>query len=173
MHLLPCCSHRNPTETWGDVGPCGWVSETVEIIIGAACSVLTWRFTIQSENSLQAESLNQEQLLEPSPGGLFLRPSPELMLCSCLIFGCCVSSFVHRRQEEDTLQFFVYAVYLAAAITAGYGLGASTNLILLGYVPWAMCFAMASSLSGHALYRWSRLEGGLRLGDEEKARSRW
>lgn len=104
---------------------------------------------------------------------MLLHPTPELMLCSCLIFGCCVSSFVHRRQGQDPLQFAVYAAFLAGAITAGFGFGASTNLILLGYLPWAMCIAMAVSLFGHSLYRWQRPGSVQRSGDEEKARLLW
>lgn len=92
------------------------------------------------------------------------------MLCSCLVFGCCVSSFVHRRQEQDRFQFLVYAVFLSGAATIGFGFGAGANLILLGYLPWAMCMAMAASLYGHGLHRQQRLRSVQRFGDEEKAR---
>jgi hypothetical protein len=104
------------------------------------------------------------------PGGnLLLNPTPELMLGSCLVFGCCVSSFVHRRQSQDTCQFVVYAVFLTAVVVSGFGIEASANLILLGYAPWAMCAAMATSLYGHALYRRQRKQNEKRSGDDEKA----
>ena len=103
-------------------------------------------------------------------GGLLLRPSPEMMLCSCLIFGCCVSSFIHRRQEEDDFQFVVYALFLAGALVVGHALQGSANLIFLGYMPWAMSAAMFMSLSGHTLYRARKLDSGPRPRDEEKAR---
>jgi len=101
---------------------------------------------------------------------ILLNPPAELMLVSCLVFGCCVSSFVHRRQNQDVFQFGVYTVFIIAAVVCGYGLEASTNLILLGYTPWAMCAAMATSLYGHALYRRQRTtRSGKRFRDDEKA----
>lgn len=111
--------------------------------------------------------------MSASPLGIFLYPSPELMLCSCLIFGCCVSSFAHRRQGQDVLQFPIYAAALAGGVAMGYVFNASTNLILLGYLPWAMCMAMAVSLFGHSLFRSMRFSSVRQSVDEEKARLHW
>lgn len=104
-------------------------------------------------------------------GDFLLYPSPGLMLCCCLVFGCCVSSFAHRRQDEDGLQLVVYTMFLSGAVVVGYALEASANMILLGFIPGAMCVAMATSLSGHHLYRTRRLDAGWNSRDEEKARS--
>ncbi|KAK0657350.1 hypothetical protein B0T16DRAFT_318834 [Cercophora newfieldiana] len=172
MSLLRCTSHQ---KLQGESRPRrvrGWVLESLEIGIGAICSVVTWRFTIQSESASEPErTQSQEQLViaEHFIGDAVLNPSPELMLVACLVFGCCVSSFVHRRQGQDASQFVVYALFLTAAVVSGYGLGASANLILLGYAPWAMCAAMAASLYGHALYRKQRTYCEKRLRDDEKA----
>jgi hypothetical protein len=119
------------------------------------------------ETQFQGQDATTESLL---PGGnLLLNPTPELMLGSCLVFGCCVSSFVHRRQSQDTCQFAVYAVFLTAAVVSGVGIEASADLILLGFAPWAMCAAMATSLYGHAFYRRQRKQNEKRSGDDEKA----
>ncbi|KAK1834827.1 hypothetical protein QBC39DRAFT_342961 [Podospora conica] len=149
-----------------------WMSQTLEISIGSACSVITWRFIVQNESTRESDSIGGQNGEEQRTAGDFLLyPSPGLMLCCCLVFGCCVSSFAHRRQDEDGLQLVVFTVFLAGAVVVGYALEASANLILLGFIPWAMCAAMATSLSGHHLYRTRRVDSGQRQRDEEKARS--
>ena len=89
------------------------------------------------------------------------------MLWSCLVYGCCVSSFIHRRQEKDPFQLFVYLIFVILAGVAGYAVGANTHMMLLGYLPWALELAMAASLMGHGLYRrWKCVAPS--PGDEEK-----
>ncbi|KAK4451616.1 hypothetical protein QBC34DRAFT_400247 [Podospora aff. communis PSN243] len=170
MSLSKCTSHRKLQEASRPSSVGGWVPETLEIGLGVVCSVVTWRFTVRSETPKRVqyrwEYLVSEHVVL---GDLVLNPPPELMLVSCLVFGCCVSSFVHRRQTQDAFQFAVYAVFITAAVISGYGLEASANLILLGYAPWAMCVAMATSLSGHALYRRQRTQTGKRSMGGEKA----
>lgn len=92
------------------------------------------------------------------------------MLFSCLVFGCCVSSFSHRRQSQDPFQFVVYLVVIGSASLVGYGVRANVYLVLLGYLPWATCTAMAISIAGHGLYRRLRVGSGNTQGDEEKVR---
>ena len=92
------------------------------------------------------------------------------MLFSCVVFGCCVSSFTHRRQSQDPFQFVIYFLLLGGAAVVGYGLRAHAHLILLGYLPWATCAAMAISISGHCVYRRLVPDVGAVQGDEEKAR---
>lgn len=101
--------------------------------------------------------------------GFAFRPSPSLMLFACLAFGCCVSSFSHRRQSSDQFQYAVYAIILGAAAIAGCGARASVHMILLGYFPWATCAAMAVSSMAHSLYRRLRPCTGTLREDEEKA----
>lgn len=50
MHLLQCCSHRTSRGVCNDAGLSIWLLETAEIFLGAFCSVVTWRFTVQSES---------------------------------------------------------------------------------------------------------------------------
>jgi len=93
------------------------------------------------------------------------------MLVSCLVFGCCVSSFTHRRQSQDPFQFVVYLVLLGGAALAGYGLRADPHVVLLGYLPFATCAAMAVSVSGHGAYRRIRPNVAARRRDEEKGQA--
>ncbi|KAK5663354.1 hypothetical protein OQA88_3782 [Cercophora sp. LCS_1] len=184
MNLLRCCSFHTPEEACAEPSLWDLFPETLEIGIGAACSIVTWSFTLQSESSFTPESVcvtstvdikivaneDEQQPTENAVDSFLFHPAAELMLCSCLVFGCCVSSFVHRRQEQDRFQLLVYAAFLSAAATIGYSFGASANLILLGYFPWAMCAAMAASLYGHGLHRQQRSRSLQRFGDVEKAR---
>ena len=91
------------------------------------------------------------------------------MLFCCFVFGCCVSSFTQRRQRQNPFQFVVYLVLLSGAALVGYWLRADPNLVLLGYLPFATCAAMAISVSGHGAYRRLRPEAAAPPGDEEKA----
>ncbi|KAK0734108.1 hypothetical protein B0T26DRAFT_635564 [Lasiosphaeria miniovina] len=168
MNCGSCSSHQNAEDPSQHAGPWTWLSETSEIGLGALCSIVTWRFTVQNDLT-RGDSSSHENHGESRTVDL-LHPSPGLMLCSCLLFGCCVSSFAHRRQDKDPLQFAVYMIVLAAAAIIGYGLRASSNLILLGYLPWATCLAMAISISGHNLHRRWVVETRNALLDEEKVR---
>ncbi len=88
------------------------------------------------------------------------------MLGSCLTFGCCVSSFVYRRQQKDPCQAVVFIVVFACVGVVGYGIGASANMIMLGYMPAATCASMILSISGHELARCWRSSRG--YGDDEE-----
>jgi hypothetical protein len=91
------------------------------------------------------------------------------MLFSCVLFGCCVSSFAQRRQNQDPFQFVFYILFLGGAVLLGYGLQTPRYLILLGYLPLATCAAMTASISVHKLCR--RLgRAGPEPGYAEKAR---
>ncbi|KAK3394181.1 hypothetical protein B0H63DRAFT_517325 [Podospora didyma] len=160
-----CSSLQNSEESNEDEVPCGWAFETSEIAMGLLCSIVTWKYTVMNE-------LRQSSFHGQHDGGgnnvdLRHRLFTAAMLFSCLVFGISVSSFWHRRQEKDSLQSVIYAVVLAAAVVIGHGLQASANLILLGYLPWATCAAMAISISAHSLYRW-RYAAETGLVDEEK-----
>ena len=89
----------------------------------------------------------------------FIRhPAPRLVLVSALGFGCCVSSFGYRRQREDPLQVVVFALLVGTVAIVAYGIGASSAMTLLGYMPLATCAAMVFSILGHALFRRSRTQ---------------
>ncbi len=78
-----------------------------------------------------------------------LDPSPTLMLGACLLLGCSISSFAYRRQGDDRYQTPVFALSVAAATVSGLALGVSTNLIMLGLIPWSLCTAMVVSVVVH------------------------
>lgn len=75
------------------------------------------------------------------------------MLGSCLVLGCCLSSFAHRRQDRDRFQTGVFVALALWAAALGRGVGASANMITLSLVPWALCAAMLLSFAGHGLGR--------------------
>ncbi|KAK3906673.1 hypothetical protein C8A05DRAFT_40521 [Staphylotrichum tortipilum] len=178
----PCCLHHQiPRATRRTPARWFWVSEILEIIICWLCSLVMCVYTIQHgllrENIMPYELVDGPQPSEQhvtaaggQPAASFvLRPSPELMLLSCLLFGCCVSSFTHRRQSQDPFQFVVYLVLLGGAALVGYGLRADPHLVLLGYLPFATCAAMAITVMGHGAYSWLKPDVAARLRDEEKA----
>jgi hypothetical protein len=71
-----------------------------------------------------------------------------------------VSSLSYRRQDQDVCQYPIYAGVLGSAIALGHVLKKSMDLIVFGYLPWATCIAMATSLVGHSLFRWITTYGG-------------
>lgn len=88
-----------------------------------------------------------------------LRPSPGVMLTSCLVLGCCISSFLYRHHGADAYQAPVFASALVGSVVVGHMAGASVYMVLLGYMPWALCTAMFLSTLGHAMLRWARPKG--------------
>jgi len=94
------------------------------------------------------------------------QPSPELLLVSCLVLGCSVSSFLHRRQAEDQYQLLVFILCIACAVFLAWG--APADIILLRYIPWATCAAMLISYFGHSLVSCSGSGATERKYDSEK-----
>lgn len=94
--------------------------------------------------------------------------APKLVLVSALGFGCCVSSFGYRRQREDPLQVVVFTLLVGTVATVAYGVGARSNMILLGYMPLATCVAMILSMCGHAIFRLTRCQKGVEVECQEK-----
>jgi len=95
------------------------------------------------------------QVLAFDPGhfSLILDPPPALMLFCCLALGCSISSFCYRRQEDDAFQTPIFVLAITGATIFGLGMGVSSNLIMLGLIPWACCFAMVFSTTLHWLVR--------------------
>ena len=91
-----------------------------------------------------------------------------VMLFPCLVLGCSVSSFAYRRQGRDHLQAIVFTLFILGALIVGFATKASPNLILLAYLPWAVCMAMAASYSGHRLVTRLRMRAAERSEDSEK-----
>lgn len=95
----------------------------------------------------------QIQAFDPGHFSFILDPSPALMLASCLVLGCSVSSFCYRNQERDNFQVPIFVLVIITATAFGFGLGINANLITLGLIPWALCFSMVSSTTVHWLVR--------------------
>src|ERR1700709_1757912 len=92
----------------------------------------------------------------PFPAGHFsfiLDPPPALMLFCCLLLGCSISSFCYRRQEDDKFQTPFFILAITGASIFGLWMSVSPNLIMLGLIPWALCFVMVFSASVHWLVR--------------------
>ncbi|KAI5867049.1 hypothetical protein GGS23DRAFT_303028 [Durotheca rogersii] len=142
--------------------------ELTELIPAIACSSITTSYIARIEsvldNSADANS-------HPSPGQVLIRvmssevlwhASPGLALGSCLVLGCCLSSYAHRRRDQDQYQTIVFAIWIVWAVWVGWGIGTSADVVTLGIVPWALCAAMLSSFVGHLGARWlaTRARGG-------------
>jgi uncharacterized membrane protein YoaK (UPF0700 family) len=95
----------------------------------------------------------QIQAFNPGHFSFILDPSPALMLVFSLVLGCSISSFCYRRQEQDKFQGPIFVLVITAATIFGFGLGINANLIMLGLIPWALCFSMVFSTSVHWLVR--------------------
>ncbi|KAK3398058.1 hypothetical protein B0T20DRAFT_239730 [Sordaria brevicollis] len=170
MMVRTCPLRQRSAKVPGQTATWSWKSDIVEICLGALCSAVIWRYTSRNDHKSVRKGF---LLVDPDEGngkGVLVSPSDGLMLWSCLVYGCCVSSFIHRRQDKDPFQLFVYLIFATCAGISGYAVGASANLMLLGYLPWALCIAMAASLLGHSLYRrWKYVAPS--SGDEEKLQS--
>ncbi|KAI0382072.1 hypothetical protein F5Y04DRAFT_57433 [Hypomontagnella monticulosa] len=130
------------------------LSELAELVPALFCSFVTTSYIIRAESARDDLSVNVD-----SPSQIVFRiihldflkrVSPGLALGSCLVLGCCLSSFIHRRRELDQYQPIVFVIWITWAIFIGWGIGASANMVTLGIVPWASCAAMLSSFFGHA-----------------------
>lgn len=126
-----------------------------ELLFALFSAVITSAYTLHHEvrSHNQEASELQIQAFDPGHFGFILDPSPALMLVFCLVLGCSVSSFCYRRQEQDKFQAPIFVLVIIAATTFGFGLGINANLIMLGLIPWALCFSMVFSTTVHWLVR--------------------
>lgn len=90
------------------------------------------------------------------------------MLASSLGLGCAITSFVFRRHEKDRFQTPVVLGMLIVAIAVGRAMGASANLILLGWIPWALDVAMVLSVVSHSAFGWTAPSRGRKGNYSEK-----
>ncbi|RYP65254.1 hypothetical protein DL769_006366 [Monosporascus sp. CRB-8-3] len=136
------------------------VSELAELVPAVICSFVSTAYVLRVE---QAGPLDSDDTIFPplTPADRFFagalprldfltRPSGGLMLGSCLVLGCCLSSYTHRRRGRDPYQPLVFTAWAAWAACVGLGVGCSADVIMLGLVPWALCAAVLSSYLGHA-----------------------
>ncbi len=85
------------------------------------------------------------------------------MLGACLVLGCSISSFAHRRQQGDRYQSLIFVLAITQCTIFGLVLGVNANLIMLGLIPWALCVAMIYSVAVHWLVRRCRRDVYLKL----------
>ena len=89
------------------------------------------------------------EALDHSYFAIILNPSAALMLFACLLIGGSISSFAYRRQREDVYQSLIFVLAITISTIFGLSLGMNANLIMLGLIPWALCFAMMCSVAIH------------------------
>lgn len=142
----------------------GLLSELTEVFPAVVCCVVSTSYVHHDEqpqtglDRMNISPLFSSTFLQEISGlprfGFLTNPSAGTMLGSCLVLGCCLSSFCHRRQDHDRYQALVFVTLAVWVAVLGRGLGASANMISLGFVPWALCAAMLLSAVGHWFVRW-------------------
>ncbi|KAB5551389.1 hypothetical protein GE09DRAFT_171121 [Coniochaeta sp. 2T2.1] len=147
--------------------------EMVEVGPAGLCSLILWNHARELEDPSATGRVNSSRAAGLVPSDFILHPAPKLVLISALGFGCCVSSFVYRRQKEDQFQVVVFALLVGTVATVEYGVGGSSNMILLGYMPFATCAAMVISACCHAILRDRRFQKGSEAESLEKVRLLW
>jgi hypothetical protein len=88
------------------------------------------------------------------------------------VYGCSISSYSYKRQNVDKYQNTILVLAIFASCAIGTLLGESSTLILLGYVPWAICIGVLLSAFYHWVKRLSGTDKFTMLHWEEKMRIR-
>jgi len=145
LHLessFKCCPWSILTITW-------------EIFPAINSALITTLYTIRHDSSAGSGPPGAQPLSSESSLSLqwLLDPSPHLMLGACVVLGCSISSYTHRQQEHDKFQTYIFALLLCCACGLGAGFGSSANLLMLGYIPWALCTGIAVSALVHWMLR--------------------
>ncbi|KAH6690256.1 hypothetical protein BKA61DRAFT_625767 [Leptodontidium sp. MPI-SDFR-AT-0119] len=122
-----------------------------ELLFATFCSLLCSSYAIHHDESgiISRGAESQTIFVDTSYFAFILNPSPTLMLFACLILGCSISSFAYRRQQKDRYQSLIFVLAITTSTIFGLSLGINANLIMLGLIPWALCFAMACSVAVH------------------------
>jgi hypothetical protein len=128
-----------------------------ELLLATFTSLVCSAYAIRHENGGVSVPDSGLQIQLPEVGsGYFewiLDPPPELMLFSCLVLGCSISSFAYRRQDGDQYQTPIFILAITSATIFGIAMGVNANVIMLGVIPWALCLAMIGSVATHWLIR--------------------
>ncbi|KAA8574642.1 hypothetical protein EYC84_003892 [Monilinia fructicola] len=139
--LPGCISRSYPARNLGTI---------CEPVIALVSATVTTAYTLRHEQRRMASNMKFVGYTSTSGYSDFiLDPSPFSLLASCLLLGCSVSSFAHRRQGRDRCQSLIFVFVVTTATTIAFGLGTNANLIMLGFIPWALIFAMVLSVSIH------------------------
>ncbi|OTB14356.1 hypothetical protein K445DRAFT_136759 [Daldinia sp. EC12] len=135
------------------------LSELTELFPAVTCSFLTTCYIVRAESPREDFLINIDSHIRSLLGAvridlLLQNVPPGLALVSCLVLGCCLSSYTHRRRDRDPYQPLVFAAWILWAMFIGWGTGISASVVTLGVIPWASCAAMLSSFFGHVGARW-------------------
>ncbi|KAI0482636.1 hypothetical protein GGR56DRAFT_199496 [Xylariaceae sp. FL0804] len=131
------------------------LSEVAELVPAVACSIVATAHVCQGTSAASSFNTGSAHRILAALRPSFLSPpSPGLVLGSCLVLGCCLSSYMHRRRAADPYQAAVFAAWAAWAVCIGWSAGSSADAIVLAIVPWALTAAMPSCFLAHAGGRW-------------------
>ncbi|KAF7895330.1 hypothetical protein EAF00_007144 [Botryotinia globosa] len=139
--LTEYVSARHPARDLGAI---------LEPLIAMISATVTTRYTLYHEQArMNSNTKPTGQTFNSGSLGVILDPYALSLLVSCVLLGCSISSFTHRRQGHDRCQSLILAFAILTATTIGFGLGIDSNLIMLGFVPWALILAMVLSVFVH------------------------
>jgi hypothetical protein len=128
-----------------------------EIILAIFCSLICSAYALHHEDRDPTVKTSDVDVQLPLGNTehfeWILDPSPVVMLGACILLGCAFSSFAYRRQEQDKYQTSIFILAITSGIAFGAWLGVTTNVIMLGLIPWALCMAMISSIAVHWVVR--------------------
>ncbi|KAI1338485.1 hypothetical protein F5Y15DRAFT_118600 [Xylariaceae sp. FL0016] len=144
------------------------IAELIEFVPATACSLVATSYMYHEDASAVDSPLEPAGLIRAKTDGLqssqtwlsllqpnFLSPpAPGLVLGSCLVLGCSLSSYMHRRRDQDCFQSAIVATWALWAVCVGWSAGCDADMIILGILPWALSMAMPSSLLVHVGGRW-------------------
>ncbi|KAI0541170.1 hypothetical protein GGR58DRAFT_58460 [Xylaria digitata] len=131
-------------------------SAPVEALPATACSLVTTYYTVQKEvvRVVPAQKFGTIfRTISPLPSSI----SHGMLLVSCLVLGCCVSSYRHRMQGREPYQGIFFLVWIVWVSLVGLGAGCEVDTVVVGMVPWALVAAMLSSYFGHTGGQWLML----------------
>jgi len=135
--------------------PWSILTVTWELFPAVNSAIITTLYTIRHDSSVLSDISGAQPVSGDSSLSLqwLVDPSPHLMLGACVILGCSISSYTHRQQEYDKFQTHTFALLVCCACGLGASLGSSANMLMLGYIPWALCTGIVVSALVHWILR--------------------
>ncbi|KAI8632577.1 hypothetical protein F5Y19DRAFT_368827 [Xylariaceae sp. FL1651] len=125
--------------------------ELVEVVPSVVCSFFATSYVVSKEAALPLSTFDFPRISHI----VFPAHVPHgLLLGSCLVLGCCVSSYRHRMREREPYQGVVFLIWTVWSVLVGWRAGCKPDTVLLGMVPWALIAAMLSSYLGHVSVYW-------------------
>jgi len=135
-----------------------------ELVVAIVSSITTTLFCLRIDSVTPSDrhnlsdgtdvfSIHGHHAVSSHAVQVLLSPSPGVMIASCLLLGCSVSSFIIRHRNERFLGLFLLAIPWALAL--GYSVGADAKLIMAALLPWSMVAAMAITTASNTFGRWN------------------